>query len=208
MVTISYAITACNEHVELERLLDQLNKYIRPEDEIVVQLDITATNEVKQVTERYNVVGPKYEYNRIIFELNGNFSSFKNNLKEHCSRDFIFQIDADEFLSEELILSLPQILEMNPDIELYAVPRINTVEGLTQEHINKWGWHINQDGWVNYPDHQTRILKNIPEIKWINKVHERLVGAKTATPLPEGYDLIHPKTIERQEKQNNYYNTL
>ena len=208
MPSISYAITACNEHVELERLLDQLNKYIRPEDEIVVQLDITATNEVKQVTERYNVVGPKYEYNRIIFGLNGDFSSFKNNLKEHCSRDFIFQIDADEFLSEELILSLPQILEMNPDIELYAVPRINTVKGLTSEHINKWGWYVNENGWVNYPDHQTRILKNIPEIKWINKVHERLVGAKTIVPLPEGYDLIHLKTIERQEKQNNFYNTL
>ena len=136
------------------------------------------------------------------------FSSFKNNLKEHCTRDYVFQIDADEFLSEELILSLPQILEMNPDVELYAVPRINTVEGLTQEHIQKWRWHVNQDGWINYPDHQTRILKNIPEIKWINKVHERLVGAKTVVSLPEGYDLIHPKTIERQEKQNNYYNTL
>jgi glycosyltransferase involved in cell wall biosynthesis len=208
MPTISYAITACNEHVELERLLEQLNKYIRPEDEIVVQLDSTATFEVKQVVEKYNVIGPKYEYHRIIFELNGDFSSFKNNLKEHCSRDYIFQIDADEYLSEELILSLPQILEMNPDIELYAVPRINTVKGLTSEHINKWGWYINENGWINYPDHQTRILKNIPEIKWINKVHERLVGAKTIVPLPEGYDLIHPKTIERQEKQNNFYNTL
>jgi len=129
-------------------------------------------------------------------------------LKNHCSRDFIFQIDADEYLSEELILSLPQILEMNPDIELYAVPRINTVEGLTQDHIQQWRWHVNPNGGVNYPDYQTRILKNIPEIKWINKVHERLVGAKTLVPLPEGYDLIHPKTIERQEKQNNFYNTL
>jgi glycosyltransferase involved in cell wall biosynthesis len=208
MPTISYAITACNEHVELERLLEQLNKYIRPEDEIVVQLDSTATFEVKQVTEKYNVIGPKYEYHRIIFGLNGDFSSFKNNLKEHCSRDYIFQIDADEYLSEELILSLPQILEMNPDIELYAVPRINTVKGLTPEHINKWSWYVNENGWVNYPDHQTRILKNIPEIKWINKVHERLVGAKIIVPLPEGYDLIHPKTIERQEKQNNFYEQL
>ena len=208
MPAISYAITACNEHVELERLLDQLQEHVRPEDEIVVQLDSNHSPEVKEIADKYNVRGHKCEYHRIISSLNGDFSSFKNNLKEHCSRDFIFQIDADEFLSEELILSLPQILEMNPDIELYAVPRINTVEGLTQEHIQKWGWYVNQDGWVNYPDYQTRILKNIPEIKWINKVHERLVGAKEIVPLPEGYDLIHPKTIERQEKQNNYYNTL
>jgi glycosyltransferase involved in cell wall biosynthesis len=207
MPSISYAITACNEHVELERLLDQINEHIRPEDEIIVQLDSTATDEVKKVAELYNV-GASYEYHRITFGLNGDFASFKNNLKSHCSRDYIFQIDADEYLSEELILSLPQILEMNPDVELYAVPRINTVKGLTSEHINKWGWYINENGWINYPDHQTRILKNIPEIKWINKVHERLVGAKEIVPLPEGYDLIHPKTIERQEKQNNFYNTL
>jgi len=207
MPSVSYAITACNEHVELERLLDQLHEYIRPEDEIVVQLDNTATDEVKKVAEKYNV-GNLYHYHRIIFGLNNDFAAFKNNLKEHCSRDYIFQIDADEYLSDQLIENIHQILELNPDIELYAVPRINTVEGLTQDHIQKWGWNVDAYGWVNYPDYQTRILKNIPEIKWIQKVHERLVGAKISIALPGGYDLIHPKTIDRQEKQNNYYNTL
>jgi glycosyltransferase involved in cell wall biosynthesis len=202
MPSISYAITACNEHIELERLLDQLDTNIRDIDEVVIQLDTTATEEVKEVCYKYPA------FTLIEYSLNGDFSSFKNNLKKHCNRDYIFQIDADENLSQDLILNLPEILELNPEIELYAVPRINTVEGLTQEHIQKWGWRVNQDGWVNYPDFQTRILKNIPEIKWINKVHERLVGAKSAVTLPEGYDLIHPKTIERQEKQNNYYNTL
>ena len=205
MPSISYAITACNEHVELDRLLKQLTEHIRFEDEIVIQIDsLNATMEVMAVLAKYH----DKIHNSISFALMGDFGSFKNNLKQHCTKDYIFQIDADEFLSEELILSLPQILEMNPDVELYAVPRINTVEGLTQEHIQKWGWYVNQDGWVNYPDYQTRVLKNIPEIKWINKVHERLVGAKEIVPLPEGYDLIHPKTIERQEKQNNFYNLL
>ena len=51
MPSISYAITACNEHVELERLLDLLNEYIRPEDEIILQLDTTATNEVKKIAD-------------------------------------------------------------------------------------------------------------------------------------------------------------
>jgi hypothetical protein len=203
MLSISYAITACNEHVELERLLDHLNDWVREGiDEIVVQLDTTATEEVKQVI---------FKYPDLIvtaFPLAGDFAQFKNNLKNYCTKDYIFQIDADENLSQNLILHLPEILELNPEIELYAVPRINTVEGLTQEHIQKWGWNINENGWVNYPDYQTRILKNIPEIKWINKVHERLVGAKNGSHLPEGYDLIHPKTIERQEKQNQFYNTL
>ena len=203
MPSISYAITACNEHVELEQLLDHLNDWIREEDEIVIQLDTTATEEVKEVAFKYpNLVTVT------AFPLVGDFAQFKNNLKKYCTKDYIFQIDADENLSQDLILGLPEILELNPEVELYAVPRINTVEGLTSEHINKWGWYINENGWVNYPDYQTRILKNIPEIKWINKVHERLVGAKNIVSLPEGYDLIHPKTIDRQEKQNNYYNTL
>jgi len=203
MPSISYAITACNEHAELELLLDHLNDWIREGiDEVVVQLDTTATEEVKQVTFKYP--------NLIVttFPLAGNFAQFKNNLKNYCTKDYIFQIDADENLSQDLILHLPEILELNPEVELYAVPRINTVEGLTQKHIQKWGWSVNENGWVNYPDYQTRILKNIPEIKWINKVHERLVGAKIIVSLPEGYNLIHSKTIERQEKQNEYYNTL
>ena len=43
MPSISYAITACNEHVELERLLEQLDNNIRDTDEVVIQLDTTAT---------------------------------------------------------------------------------------------------------------------------------------------------------------------
>ena len=207
MPTISYAITACNEHVELERLLDQLNEHIRPEDEIVLQLDTTATDEVAKVAEKYNV-GTKYEYHRVYASLNGDFASFKNNLKSHCSRDYIFQIDADEYLSETLLEYLTAILEDNTHIEMLSVPRINTVEGLTQEHIQKWGWNISKDGWVNYPDYQNRIFKNKPEIYWVNKVHEKIIGAMTTAEMPYGLDLIHPKTIERQEKQNTYYATI
>jgi hypothetical protein len=204
MPSISYAITACNEHVELERLFTQLEDNIHPEDEVIIQIDTTATSEVKALCLDY--MGKNWYV--VEFGLNSDFASFKNNLKNYCTKDYIFQIDADEYPSEQLIISLPEILELNPEIELYAVPRINTVEGLTQEHIQKWGWNVNENGWVNYPDYQTRILKNIPEIKWINKVHERLIGAKNGSHLPEGYDLIHPKTIERQEKQNQFYNTL
>jgi glycosyltransferase involved in cell wall biosynthesis len=203
MPTISYAITACNEHTELDRLLEQLSKEIPSTDEIIVQLDSeNFTQEVEKVVEKYHNI------TRIYYSLNSDFATFKNNLKKHCIKDYIFFIDADEYLSDTLLLNISQILEINDTVDIFAIPRINTVEGLTQEHIQKWGWSVNQDGWVNYPDFQTRILKNIPEINWINKVHERLVGAKTIVPLPEGYDLIHPKTIERQEKQNNYYNTL
>jgi len=208
MSTISFAITACNEHVELERLLDQLVTIIKPQDEIMVQLDNTSTDEVKKVANKYNI-GSKFEYHRIYFGLNGDFASFKNNIKAHCTCDWIFFIDADEYLSDGLAENIHSVLDMNKGlVDLIAVPRINTVEGLTRDHIDKWKWFVDSSGWVNYPDYQTRICANKKEIKWANKVHERLIGWKTVANLPEGYDLIHPKTIDRQEKQNDFYSTL
>jgi hypothetical protein len=201
MPSISYAITACNEHVELDRLLSQLTEHIRPEDEIVVQMDITATDEVKDVVN-------KYKLTNYFHPLNKDFATFKNNLKGLCTKDYIFQIDADEFLSEELLTYLPAILEDNSRVEMFSIPRINTVEGLTQEHIKQWGWRVDERGWVNYPDYQNRILRNKSEIHWVNKVHEKIIGAMITTEIPPGLDLIHPKTIDKQEKQNNYYNTI
>jgi hypothetical protein len=87
---------------------------------------------------------------------------------------------------------------------------VNTVKGLTDKHIQKWGWNVNGKGWVNWPDYQWRIWKNKPEIKWVNKVHEKLEGFLHYAPLPsqEELALYHPKGIDRQEKQNEYYNTL
>jgi glycosyltransferase involved in cell wall biosynthesis len=202
MPTISYAITACNEHVELDRLLGQLTLSIRDEDEIIVQMDFTATQEVKDVVEKYKLV--KYFY-----PLDKDFATFKNNLIALCSKDYIFQIDADEYPSEWLLDYLPSVLEANPETEVFLVPRINTVEGITQEHIDKWRWNV-EEGRINFPDYQWRIWKNKPEIKWINKVHERLDGFGLYTSLPpiDSCCLYHPKTIERQEKQNQFYDTL
>ena len=101
------------------------------------------------------------------------------------------------------------VLQYN-EVDVLKVPRINTVEGLTQEHIQKWGWRVDEKGWVNFPDFQWRIYKNNGKIKWKNKVHEVLEGHKTIShlPLEEPWCLKHPKTIGRQEKQNEYYNTL
>jgi glycosyltransferase involved in cell wall biosynthesis len=208
MSTISFAITAHNEHVELERLLDQLVTIIKPGDEIMVQLDSTATDEVKKVANKYNV-GRDFEYHRIFASLNGDFATFKNHIKNHCTRNWIFFIDADEYLSEGLADNIHEILDANQGlVDLIAVPRINTVEGLTRNHIDKWRWFVDDNGWINYPDYQTRICANKSEINWINKVHERLSGWKTIANLPHGYDLMHPKTIDRQEKQNAFYDQL
>jgi hypothetical protein len=206
MATISYAITACNEHVELDRLLEMLTNSIRLEDEIVIQLDKTATAEVRSVC--FDFGRPNLRV--VEYPLNNDFASFKNNLSKECLKDYIFQIDADEYPHEHLVLSLDDIVSYNQTIDVFLVPRINTVSGLTQEHINKWRWQVNENDWVNFPDYQWRIWKNKKGIHWINKVHERLNGFSQYSLLPqmEEYCLFHPKDIERQERQNQYYNTI
>ena len=209
---ISYAIPVCNEHIELEKLLSFLVKHIDENDEIIVQCDKgNTTPEVYKVLDSFKApVGLEDPLKVIEFSLNGHFSNFKNNLKEHCTGDWIFQIDADELPHESLISNLKELLKLNTTTEMLLVPRVNTVEGLTQEHINKWRWNVNEKGWVNWPDYQTRIIQNSPKIKWQNKVHEQIIGISTkgVLPMEEDWCLYHPKTIGRQEMQNKFYDTL
>ena len=207
MKTISYAITVHNELEEIMKLLDFLNNNIRVEDEIVIQYDESGvTNEVMEFL---NIKQKIHGYNVIGFPLNNDFASYKNNLKLHCTKDFIFQIDADEIPHEVMIAYLPQVLEENP-VDIIFVPRVNTVDGLTQEHIQKWRWNVNERGWVNWPDYQTRIYKNTEDVTWMNKVHEKITGYNTFSNFPaeEHWALYHPKKIDRQEKQNKFYETI
>jgi hypothetical protein len=205
---ISYAITVCNEFVEIQNLLLFLLKHKRHEDEIVVLYD--SKNGSKSIEQFLRAKSINSEFSWHKGEFNGHFANWKNKLTNFCKGDYIFQIDADEMVTLEGLALIPQIIENNPQVEVYRVPRINTVEGLTPEHIQKWGWRVDEKGWVNFPDLQWRIYKNNPKIKWKNKVHEILEGYDRYSELPHNEELclIHRKTIEKQEKQNNYYNTL
>lgn len=205
---ISYAITVCNEKKEIKRLVDFLLFFKRPKDEIVILYDQkNGDEEIIRMLTRKNKL-PNFQVWRGFFD--DDFAAWKNKLIEYCNGDYIFQIDADEVPNEALIKNLPTILESNPDNEVYLVPRVNTVDGLTQNHVDKWKWNVNEAGWINWPDYQWRIWKKKPEIFWKNKVHEKLDGFKTYSLLPaqEELALYHPKDIQRQEKQNAYYDTL
>ena len=203
---ISYAITVCNELEEIKRLLDFLISNKREQDEIVVLFDDSdSTKQMETLLHSYR------NAKQIILHIDyfgGHFANWKNQLMDICSGDYIFQIDVDEIPNSNLIENLPTILENNVDVIL--VPRINTVQGITQQHIQHWGWKQNDKGWIQWPDFQWRIYKNDPEIKWKNKLHEVLDGFKTYSNLPEmeEYALYHPKTIEKQEQQNSFYSKL
>ena len=213
---ISYAVTVCNEFLEIQRLITFLLENKRPQDEIVAQMDLNLDDLKNQPEDKNQVFAYLMKHQeqghlRVIFNpLNNDFGAFKNHLTNQCKGDYIFQIDADELPNENLIAVLPELLKENNEIDVFLVPRVNTVEGLTQEHIAKWGWRVNDAGWVNWPDYQWRIWKNKPEIQWVNKVHERLDGFGLYTNFPplDEMCLYHPKDIKRQEKQNQFYETI
>ncbi len=207
---ISYAITVCDEFLEIQRLLSLLLNNKRRQDEVVVLVDLSKNKPTSELLRYLHELSSEDYITLVEDTFKGHFADWKNLLTKSCSGDYIFQIDADEYPNKELIETLPFLLEMNKDIDVMLVPRVNTVKGLTQDHIAKWRWSINEKEWVNWPDYQWRVYKNDPTIKWVNKVHEKLEGFKQYATLPmeEGFALYHPKDIERQEKQNNYYSTL
>ena len=217
---ISYGITVYNEYKELDNLLFHLSKHIRDEDEVVVTQDISkvGTGVFEEDFQSLEKVIEKYEYGSYFlprhlkvtsFNFNKDFSALKNHTKENCSGDYIFHIDADEIPNKVLLKQLPQILEIN-DTDLVWVPRINIVNGITEFHMNLWKWRQTEQGWINFPDYQARIFRNVDHIKWVKPVHEVIDGATTYSHLPphEELTLKHEKEIARQEVQNKLYDQI
>jgi glycosyltransferase involved in cell wall biosynthesis len=207
LVSITYGITVCNEHIELDKLLSCLVSNVNSNDEILVLQDVT--NKDRLTTE----VIKKYEgkVKHIEARLNNDFASFKNLLIKHATCKYLFQIDADELPKPSLLKNLKKQLFIKAKHDCFLVPRINIVNGHTAQHIQKWNWNINKDGYINFPDYQPRIIKLNGQIHWKNKVHEVFIGYTNPTNFTDtNYDmcLLHIKDIERQQKQNDYYDTF
>ena len=209
---ISYGITVHNEADELNKLLEILIHKTDVEDEIVICVDgndekvqEVITSWVQQyASDDVDKIKDIIVYNR---KLDGNFAEHKNSVIEKSTGDYIFHIDADEYPNVTLLEQLKQIIEMNDGVDLIWIPRVNTIEGMTQEHIQKWSWRVTENGWVNYPDYQARVFRRDKSIRWTRPLHELITGCKTYAHLPphEELSLYHPKTIQKQEQQNMFY---
>ena len=202
---ISYGLTVCNEHEEIKNLIEFIIDRKQPEDEIVVVYDQNrVTDEVMDVLKSY------FSVDSYPFDFQQNFLDNKNFLNSKCTGDYIFQLDADEIPNEILVANLKNILESNP-VDLLITPRKNIVKGLTSSHVHKWGWKVNEQGWVNWPDAQKRIYKNDLKIQWSgHQVHGMVSGYETYATLPfeEAFSITHNKTIDRQENQNDRYTKI
>ena len=195
----------CNEHEEIKNLIEFIIDRKQPEDEIIVVYDQNrVTDEVMDVLKSY------FSVDSYPFNFQQNFLDNKNFLNSKCTGDYIFQLDADEIPNEILVANLKNILESNP-VDLLITPRKNIVKGLTSSHVHKWGWKVNEQGWVNWPDAQKRIYKNDLKIQWSgHQVHGMVSGYETYATLPfeEAFSITHNKTIDRQENQNDRYTKI
>ena len=204
---ISYSMLVHNETDTLEKLLKFLVKWKNDDDEIVILDDYSDNEKTKEILDFYvSTYDIVYEQRNLLKD----FASQKNHLKSMGSGDYSFNLDADEMISLWMIKNVHEIIEANEGIDLIYLPRINTVEGLTQQHAQSWRWQVNENGWVNFPDWQGRIFRNRPNIRWQYKVHEMITGYQTYATLPQDkpFCILHPKTIKKQEEQNQKYSRI
>lgn len=93
------------------------------------------------------------------FKWINDFSKAKNYAIEQCSGDWIVFTDADEYLDEENTKELLRILENIPE-DVYKI-------------LCKWGYYDDSGKFV-YKINENRIFKNLPNVKYVNPVHELL----------------------------------
>ncbi len=203
-MTISYQILCKNEGNSLKKLLNFLVTHKRKVDEINVCRDSLGEN--PQTLEIINEF--KSHINYFEREITHTIHNQKNWLAGQASGDYLFYLDADELLYGKFINALPTIIESNPEVDIYFLPRINIVEGVTQEYISERGWNVNEKGWINFPDVQDRLFKSNKGIKYHEIPHGRLVneGKKySLLPTEEVYSIIHIKSFKKQTSDNNWH---
>lgn len=204
---ISYLVTTKNGTTQLKDLLSCIERYIEGNECIVLD-DYSNNNDTLKILNEFK---HKPQFFIIQHALNNHYSNHKNYGKTHCNGSYIFQIDDDELPNDNLMENLKDIINMNPDVECFLIPRINDFIGVNHDNAKRWGWHLTpyEDRLiVNFPDYQFRLFKNIERLKWERPLHEKIEGARITTRLPAEYDwsLKHNKTIEKQVETNLRYN--
>ncbi|MEK9767328.1 MAG: glycosyltransferase [Betaproteobacteria bacterium] len=203
-MNISFAITCHNEGNDLERLLLQISKVATEQDEIIVLDDYSTDFETCAILAQWS--------DRVNIEqhaLNDDFAEHKNYLNSLCTKDWILQLDADEFLGSNLEKYVHYLVDHN-ETDLMWIPRVNKVEGITQQDLINYRWRVDEEGRIMWPDYQGRLYRNKEELQWIGRVHERIEGNQNFThlPLENDWAIHHYKTIEKQRQQNEFYNEL
>ena len=207
---ISYCTIVYNEIDEIQRLLSFLSTNLNKDDEIVVVQSYKYDDE--QISEIFRDIASiiaQFTQSYFTFKFQNNFSDMKNFMNQKATKNYIFNLDADEIISVNTLNSIRNVI-INNNIDLYYLPRINTVLNYTDADINMYSWRVNENKWINWPDYQPRIYKNNGLIRWAGAVHEQIMGHSTHAFIDAdpNYAIIHTKTIEKQRQQNHLYSQI
>jgi glycosyltransferase involved in cell wall biosynthesis len=181
--TLSVAIITHNEEANLERSLGS----VAWADEIVV-VDSGSNDRTEEIARSFR--------SRFFLEEWKGFAAQKNSALEKCSCDWILSLDADESLSDELAKEIWELLERDPPLDGYALPRRNLFLG-------RW---MRFGGF--YPDPKLRLFRRGAAEFEARPVHETVHFVGKAGRLKG--DMVHDAypTLEAYIAHMDRYSTL
>lgn len=211
---ISYCTTVYNEKEYIKTLLSKLTKVVTTDEEIIVVQTYREEIETREnfFTEIQKIItdNPNIIYKTFHFEVSSvGWNSVKNYMNRLSTKRYIFNLDSDEDYPENAFNVIRDVVK-NSNFDLVFIPRVNTVDGLTDEDVQKWKWNLNEKKWINWPDYQPRLYKNDSKIIWGGGPHDGVLGAQSVGALEaiEELAIIHKKDIARQRMQNNLYDKI
>jgi len=180
-MTIASVIICFNEAAHIEQCIDSLLPF---SDEIIV-VDSFSTDGTLGLLSKYAI--------RVEQRVFTDFIDQKNYANSLANSDFIFSIDADEYVSEDLATYLAQHKGSLPDV--MSFPRLNKI-GDKKILFGSW-----------YPDRKIRLWKrNLAQ--WGGTIpHESVVFSSPTSPVRSSKCIIHnayPSVSHLQLKSNQY----
>lgn len=165
MTKISAVIITFNEENKIARCLSSIDTLC---DEIII-IDSFSTDNTVNICQKF----PKVKISQRAFTSHGDQKNFGNSLAKN---EYILSLDADEFLSEEL---LSYLLKINIIADAYSFRRLN--------HLNNKP--IRHGLW--YPDEKIRLFKNGIATWECNVLHEELIFEKNNTICRRSEHILH-----------------
>lgn len=187
MAKISVLINTLNEAKKLPKALSSLVGFA---SEIVV-IDMNSTDKTVEIAEKAGAV--VYPHKRI-----SHVEPARNFGIEKCKHDWVFILDADEWIPKTLKLYLKKEIKKTR-VSYFRIPRKNIIFG-------KWMKHT---GW--WPDYNIRFFKK-GTVSWNEVIHSIPVTTGEGFDLPAERDLAithnHYSSLEEYITRMNRYTTI
>ncbi|MDG6882350.1 SPBc2 prophage-derived glycosyltransferase SunS [Phocoenobacter uteri] len=168
MPTLSVAMIVKNEQQDLAQCLDTVKDWV---DEIVI-LDSGSTDKTEQIAREYDAK----------FYTNTDWQGFgkqRQLAQQYITSDYVFWIDADERVTEELKQSIIQVVKEDKSNVVYSIGRLSEV----------FGREIRHSGW--YPDYVVRLYKTNFAHYNDSLVHEKVEYPSQTEVVKLTGDLLH-----------------